>query len=70
MNLLGPDLRCEFSILWPAQGEPRLYVSKGLMTREEVGKIVADVIQLVITWAAEQGVNVSGSIAPPERPVK
>jgi hypothetical protein len=65
MNLLGPDLRCEASILWPATGEPRLYISKGVMTREEVGKIVADVIQLMVTWAAEQGVRVSGEIAPP-----
>ena len=65
MNLLGPDLRCEMSILWPAQGEPRMYVSKVTMTREEIGQIAADVIGLIVTWAAEQGVNVSGTIQPP-----
>lgn len=68
MNLLDQDIRCEMSLLWPQGGVPRLYVSKGLMTREEIGQVVADVIGLVITWAAEQGVHVSGEIAPPEKP--
>ena len=69
INLLGPDLRCEASILWPVAGEPRLYISKGVMTREEVGKIVADAIGLMVTWAAEQGVQVSGEIKPPVQSV-
>jgi hypothetical protein len=65
MNLLGPDLRCEASIIWPAVGEPRMYIAKGVMTREEVGQIVADAIGLIVTWAREQGVHVSGEISPP-----
>ena len=69
INLLGPDLRCEASILWPVAGEPRLYISKGVMTREEVGKIAADVIGLIVTWAAEQGVTISGTIQPPVQSV-
>jgi hypothetical protein len=68
VNLLHPDLRAEWSILWPPTGPPRLYVSKVDLTREEIGAMVAEVIGLSVEWAASLGVTVSGTIAKPGPP--
>lgn len=65
MNLLEPELLLEATAIWPATGPPRLFVSKATLTRDEVTRVVTDLIALAVEFGATYGVHVSGTIQPP-----
>ena len=66
MDLLGEDLLEEMVIVFPKEGEARLYANKpDNWTPEMIAHIAQHGITAIVSWARLFGVMISGTLGPP-----